>query len=121
MLGTTKNTSLNTIKLPPKATEGRACTYAGQDNAGTIILVRFESSAAAKQYMGTLREGLEKSSKTVTENFEGQTGFSFTSGMLAVKNNTILRVNVIPSGATGAVSAIPDLTRQLMLLALKSN
>ena len=122
MLGMTSNTSLNTMKVPPKATSGQACSYVGKDNSATIILMRFESSVAARQYLKTVRDGLEKASiKTVTEKFGAETGFSFASGMLAVKNSTFLRVGVIPKGATGQVSVIPDLTRQLLLVALKSN
>lgn len=119
MLGTTKNSGVTTMKLPPKATEGEACSYVGKDNSATVILFKFPTPAAAREYLKTVREGFEKQSlKTTSEKFDGEDGFSFSSGMLAVKKNIWLRVNVY-STAGKVVAA--DLTRQLMLDALHSN
>ncbi len=120
MLGTTKNISLNTLKLPPKATEGKACSYAGQENAATVILIKFESPAAARAYLETVRKGLEKQSmKTISAKFDGEDGFSFINGMIAVKKNTWLRVNVNTRDGQKVVNL--ELTRQLLTLALQAN
>jgi len=120
MLGTTKNNSLNSLKqLPPKATEGKACSYVGKDNSATVIWYRFSTPAAARDYLKTVRDGLEKQSlKTTSEKFGGEDGFSFSSGMLAVKKDVWLRVNV---NSTAGKVLIPDLTRQLLSAALRAN
>ena len=119
MLGTTKNNGITNMKLPPKATEGKACTYVGRDNSATVIWFKFSTPAAAHDYLKTVRDGFEKQAlKTTTEKLDGEDGFSFSSGMLAVKKNVWLRVNVYST--TGKVVA-PDLTRQLMLDALRVN
>ena len=119
MLGTTKNNGITNMKLPPKATEGKACTYVGRDNSATVIWFKFSTPAAARDYLKTVRDGFEKQAlKTTTEKLDGEDGFSFSSGMLAVKKNVWLRVNVYST--TGKVVA-PDLTRQLMLDALRVN
>ena len=119
MLGTTKNNGMTTMKLPPKATAGKACTYVGKDNSATVILVKFPAAASAREYLKTVRDGFEKQSlKTTTEKFGADDGFSFTSGMLAVKKNVWLRVNVY---STAGKVVSPDLTRQLMLDALRAN
>jgi hypothetical protein len=120
MLGTTKNISLNTLKLPPKATEGKACSYAGQENAATVIVIKFESPAAAQAYMETVRKGLEKQSmNTIMTKFDGEDGFSFINGMIAVKRSTWLRVNVNSRFGLKVVNL--ELTRQLIGLALQVN
>jgi hypothetical protein len=120
MLGTTKNTSLNTIKLPPKATDGKACAYSGVDYVGTVIVMKFESPAAAREYLQSVRKDLERQAlKTTAEKFEGEDGFSFDNGMLVVKRDTMLRVNVNPPVTKGKVIVNLGLTRQLLLLALQ--
>lgn len=119
MLGTTKNRGLTNMKLPPKATEGKACTYAGKDNSATVILFSFSTPAAAREYLKTVRDGFDKQAlKTTPEKFGGEDGFSFGSGMLAVKKNIWLRVNVY-STADKVVAL--DLSRELMLDALRAN
>jgi len=119
MLGTTKTAGLDKLKLPPKATEGKACQYKGLDNSATFVWYKFPTAAAARDYLKTVRDGFEKQSlKTTTERFDGEEGFSFASGMLAVKKNIWLRVNV---NSTAEKKLIPDLTRQLMLAALRAN
>ena len=120
MLGTTKNKSLAKLsKLPPKAMEGKGCSYVGQDNSATVILIEFATADAARDYLKTVRDGLENQSfKTTGEKFGSEDGFSFVNGMLAVKKNILLRVNV--NSTTGKVLA-PDLTRRLMLDTLRVN
>jgi hypothetical protein len=120
MLGTTKNKGIsNNMKLPPKATEGKVCNYVGKDNSATVIWIKFPTPSGAQDYLKTVRDGLEKQSlKTTSEKFSGEDGFSFNSGILAVKKNIWLRVNVYSTG--GKVVAL-DLTRQLMLNALRAN
>jgi hypothetical protein len=121
MLGTTKNNGIpiTGAKLPPKATEGKACTYVGRDNSATVIWFKFSTPAAARDYLKTVRDGFEKQSlKTTSEKLDGEDGFSFSSGMLAVKKNVWLRVNVY---STAGKVVAPDLTRQLMLDALRVN
>jgi hypothetical protein len=120
MLGTTKNKGIaDKLKLPPKATEGKVCNYVGKDNSGTVIWIKFPTPAAAKDYLKTVRDGFENQSlKTTPEKFDGEDGFSFSSGMLAVKKNIWLRVNVY---STAGKVVVPDLTRQLMLDALRAN
>jgi hypothetical protein len=119
MLGTTKDTGIAKMKLPPKATDGAACSYIGKDNSATIILFTFATPAAARDYLKTVRDGFSaRALKTTTEKFDGEDGFSFSSGMLAVKKNIWLRVNV---NSTAKKLLIPDLTRQLMLDALRGN
>ena len=46
MLGITKNTGVETMKLPAKATEGKACSYVGKDNSATFIWIKFSTPAA---------------------------------------------------------------------------
>lgn len=120
MLGTTKNHGITTMKLPPKAVEGKACTFSGKDNSATVILFSFPTPAAAREYLKTVRDGFSAQAlKTTPEKFDNaDDGFSFSSGMLAVKKNIWLRVNVY-STADKVVAL--DLTRQLMLSALRSN
>jgi hypothetical protein len=119
MLGTTKNKGMANMQLPPKATEGKACTYAGKDNSATVILFRFSTPVAARDYLKTVRDGFEKQSiPTTSEKLGGEDGFSFSSGMLAVKKNVWLRVNVY---STAGKVVSPDLTRQLTLFALQAN
>jgi len=121
MLGTTKNNGIPITgkKLPPKATEGKACTYAGKDNSATVIVFKFPTPAAAREYLKTVRDGFSAQAlKTTSEKFDGEDGFSFSSGMLAVKKNVWLRVNVYST--VGKVVAL-DLTRQLILDALQAN
>jgi hypothetical protein len=121
-LGTTKNTIVGTAKLPSTVTESRACAYAGQENVATVILFRFDSPGSAREYLGTVRAGLEKKSiKTTTDKFDAEDGFSFTGGMLAVKKNVVIRVNVRPRIPTEHGSVNPALTRELLLAALQSN
>ena len=72
MLGTTKNKGMvSTAKqLPSKATEGKACTYVGKDNSATVVWYKFPTSAAARDYLKSVRDSFEKQSyKTVTEKF----------------------------------------------------
>jgi hypothetical protein len=120
ILGTTKNKGINSFQqLPPKATEGKACSYVGKDNSATVIWYRFSTPAAARDYLKTVRDGLEKQSlKTASEKFDGEDGFSFSNGMLATRKNLWLRVNV--NSTAGKVLA-PDLTRQLLVDALRAN
>lgn len=122
MLGTTKNRGITDLKrLPPaaNATEGKGCSYIGKDNSATILWYKFETPAAAREYLKSKRDEFEKQSvKTTTEKFDGAEGFSFSSGILAVKRSICLRVNVYSTG--GKVVAL-DLTRQLMLDALRAN
>ena len=121
MLGTTKNKAIvSTAKqLPPKASQGKACTYVGRDNSATVIWYRFPTAAAAKDYLKTLRDSFEKQSyKTTSEKFGDDEGFSFSNGMLAVRKNIWLRVNV---NSTASKVLAPDLTRQMMLNALRAN
>ena len=120
MLGTTKNKGINTFKqLPPQATEGKACSYVGKDNSATVIWYKFSTPAAAREYLTTVRGGFEKQSfKTAPEKFDGDDGFSFSNGMLATRKNVWLRVNV---NSTAAKTLVPDLTRQLLLDALRAN
>lgn len=120
MLGTTKNKGItDKLKLPPKATEGKVCNYVGKDNSATVIWIKFPTPAGAHDYLKTVRDGFDKQSlKTTTEKFDGEDGFSFSSGMLATKKNIWLRVNVYSTA--GKVVAL-DLTRQLMLDALRVN
>jgi hypothetical protein len=119
MLGTTKNHGISNMKLPPKATEGRACTYVGKDNSATVILFTFPTAAAAREYLKTVRDGFSAQAlKTTSEKFDSEDGFSFSSGMLAVKRNNWLRVNVY---STAGKVVAPDLTRQLMLDAIRAN
>jgi hypothetical protein len=120
MLGTTKNKGItDKLKLPPKATEGKVCTYVGKDNSATVIWIKFPTPAAARDYLSTVRDGFEKQSlKTTTEKFGAEDGFSFNSGMLAVKKSIWLRVNV---NSTAGKVLVPDLTRQLMTDALRAN
>jgi hypothetical protein len=120
IMGTTKNTSLNKLELPPKATEGKACSYAGQENVAVVIMMKFESPAAARAYLQTVRDGLEKQSmKTISAKFNGEDGFSFVNGMIAVKKNTWLRVNVNARDGLKVVNL--ELTRQLLTFALQAN
>jgi hypothetical protein len=119
MLGTTKNNALNKMALPPKATDGKACSYVGKDNSATVIWIKFATPAAARDYLKTVRDGLEKQSLTTnSEKFDGEDGFSFSSGMLAIKKDVWLRVNV---NSTAGKVLVPDLSRQLMLDALHAN
>ena len=121
MLGTTKNKGMvSTAKqLPAKATEGKACTYVGKDNSATIVWYKFPTSAAAKDYLKSVRDSFEKQSyKTASEKFGDDEGFSFSNGMLAVRKNIWLRVNV---NSTLSKVLAPDLTRQMMLNALRAN
>jgi hypothetical protein len=120
MLGTTKNKGItDKLKLPPKATEGKVCNYVGKDNSATVIWIKFPTPAAARDYLKTVRDGFDKQSlKTTNEKFDGEDGFSFSSGMLAVKKNIWLRVNVYSTA--GKVVAL-DLTRQLMMDAVRVN
>lgn len=87
ILGTTKNIVIGTAKLPSTVTESRACTYAGQENVATVILIKFD----------------------------GEDGFSFAGGMLAVRKNAVLRVNVRPRILTGRGTVNPTLSRELLL------
>lgn len=87
ILGTTKNIVIGTAKLPSTVTESRACTYAGQENVATVILIKFD----------------------------GEDGFSFAGGMLAVRKNVVLRVNVRPRIPTGRGTVNPTLSRELLL------
>jgi hypothetical protein len=122
ILGSTKNLVIGTAKLPSTVTESKACTYAGQENAATVIFIKFDSPASARDYLGTVRAGLEKKSiKTVSEKFDQSDGFSFASGMLAVKKNIVMRVNVRPRIPTEHGTVNPTLTRELLLAALQSN
>ncbi len=122
MLGTTKNKGITDLKrLPsaPNATEGKACSYIGKDNSATILWYKFATPAAARDYLKTKHDEFEKQSvKTTSEKFDGADGFSFSSGILAVKRNICLRVNVY---STGGKVVVADLTRQLMLDALRAN
>ncbi len=122
MLGTTKNHTINTLKqLPPapNATDGKACTYVGKDNSATVIWYKFSTSAAARAYLQSKRAEFEKQNvKMTAEKFSGEDGYSFSSGTLAVKKNIWLRVNVY---STAGKVVSPDLTRQLMLNALRAN
>lgn len=121
MLGTSKNKGMvSTAKqLPAKATEGKACTYVGKDNSATVIWYKFPTAAAAKEYLKTVRDSFEKQSyKTTPEKFGDDEGFSFSNGMLAVRKNIWLRVNV---NSTLTKVLAPDLTRQMMINALRVN
>ena len=74
---------------------------------------------AARDYLKTVRDGFDKQSmKTTNEKFDAEDGFSFNSGMLATKKNIWLRVNVY---STVGKVVVLDLTRQLMLDALRAN
>jgi hypothetical protein len=118
MLGTTKNKSL-VLKGTPPATEGKVCQYVGKDNSATLIWIKFPTPAAAREHLRKTREGLEKQSLATTpEKFDGDDGFSFSNGVLAVKRNIWLRVNV---NSTTGKTFIPDLSRQFLLNALKVN
>jgi hypothetical protein len=122
ILGTTKNIVIGTVKLPATVTESRACTYAGQENVATVIFIKFDTPASARDYLGTVRAGLEKKSiKTANEKFDGEDGFSFNGGMLALKKNVVMRVNVRPRIPTEHGSVNPSLTRELLLAALQTN
>jgi hypothetical protein len=119
IMGMTKNTSLNSIKLAPKATEGRACTYIGTAFDGNVIVMKFQSAAAAKDYLKTIRDGLDKKAlKTTTEKFGLEDGFSFMNGMLAIKNVTLVRVNVSKHVEKGQGPVNLELSRKLMMQAL---
>jgi hypothetical protein len=122
MLGTTKNNGITNLKrLPPalNATEGKACSYVGQDNSATVVWYKFPTAAAAGDYLKAKRVEFEKQNvKTTPEKFSGADGFSFSSGIIAVKKNIWLRVNVYST--TGKVVS-PDLTRQLMIDTLRAN
>lgn len=119
MLGDVKSTGIDKMKLPPKAVSGKACTYKGQDNSATYVLTKFPAAADARAYLKTVRDGLEKQNlKTTSERFDGEEGFSFATGMIAVKKNVWLRVNV---NSTKSKVLVPDLTRQLMQAALRAN
>jgi hypothetical protein len=122
MLGTTKNNGITNLKqLPPapNATEGKACSYVGQDNSATVVLYKFPTPAAAREYLKTKRAEFEKQNvKTTSETFSGADGFSFSSGIIAVKKNLWLRVNVY---STAGKVVSPDLTRQLMVDTLRAN
>jgi hypothetical protein len=119
MLGTTKNNGITNMKLPPKATAGKACTYVGKDNSATVIWFLFPTPAAARDYLKFVRDKFSAQAlKTTTEKFDEEDGFSFSSGMLAVKKNIWLRTNVY---STGGKVVAPDLTRQLMLGGLRAN
>ncbi len=122
MLGTTKNNGITNLKqLPPapNATEGKACSYVGKDNSATVVWYEFPTPAAARDYLKTKHDEFEKQNvKMTAEKFEGSDGFSFSSGMLAVKKNIWLRVNVY---STAGKVVVLDLTRQLMLDALRAN
>ncbi len=119
MLGTTKNNGITNMKLPAKATEGKACTYVGKDNSATIIWFKFPTPAAAAAYLKSVRDGFSgQALKTTSEKFDAEDGFSFSNGMLAVKKNIWLRVNVY---STAGKIVAPDLTRQLMLGAIRAN
>lgn len=122
ILGTTKNMVIGMAKLPSTVTESKACTYAGQENVATVIFIKFDTPASARDYLGTVRTGFEKKSiKTVNEKFDGEDGFSFAGGMLAVKKNVVMRVNVRPRIPTEHGSVNPALTRELLLAALQNN
>jgi hypothetical protein len=122
MLGTTKNNGITNLKqLPPaaNATEGKACSYVGKDNSATVFWYKFATPAAAREYLKTKRDEFEKQKvKTTAEKFGSEDGFSFSSGMLAVKRNVCFRVNVYST--VGKVVAL-DLTRQLMSDTLHAN
>jgi len=122
MLGTTKNNGITNLKqLPPAAgaTEGKACSYVGQDNSATVVWYKFPTPSAAADYLKAKRTEFEKQSvKTASEKFNGADGFSFSSGIIAVKKNVWLRVNVY-STVGKVVSS--DLTRQLMIDTLRAN
>jgi hypothetical protein len=118
MLGATKNKAIDSLKpLPPKATSGKACSYAGVDNSATVIWYTFSTPAAARDYLKTVRDGFENQNLRTTSEKFGDDGFSFSNGMLAVKKNVWIRVNV---NSTAGTILSPDLTRQLLLLALKT-
>jgi hypothetical protein len=113
-LGIAKQTPFKVPELPQKATEAKACSYGGQEYNATVILIKFDSPSAAREYLSKIREELEKKGKkTATEKFDGEDGFSLPGSMLAVKKNGVLRTNVNPPS--------PDLTRQVLLLALRAN
>jgi hypothetical protein len=122
MLGTTKNQGISDLKrLPPatNATQGSACSYVGKDNSATIFWYKFTTPAAAREYLKTKREEFEKQQvKTTPEKFGADDGFSFSSGIMAVKKNIVFRVNVYST--VGKVVAL-DLSRQLMTDALQAN
>jgi hypothetical protein len=124
ILGYIKANGITNVQLPPKATSGRACTYGGQEYIAVVIQMKFESPEAARAYMQSVRDGLRTKKgkiETTSEKFEGVDGFSFSSGMLAANKDFVLRVSVNPRIATGKGGIHADLTRQVMLLALKSN
>jgi hypothetical protein len=122
MLGTTKNNGITNLKQLPAAAnamEGKACSYIGKDNSATVVWYKFPTPGSARDYMKAMHDQFEKQNvKTTPEKFEGEEGFSFTSGVIAVKKNVWLRVNVYSTA--GKVVAL-DLTRQLMLDALRAN
>lgn len=118
MLGTTKNKNL-VLKPAPPALEGKVCQYVGKDNSATLIWIKFPTAAAARENLQKTREILEKQSLATTpEKFDGNEGFSFSNGVLAVKKNIWLRVNV---NSTTGKTFIPDLSRQFLLNALRAN
>jgi hypothetical protein len=59
-LGIAKQTPFKVPELPQKATEAKACSYAGQEYNATVILIRFDSPAAARGYLSKIREEGEK-------------------------------------------------------------
>jgi hypothetical protein len=119
MLGSTKDTGIAKMKLPPKATDGKACSFVGKDNSATVIMFTFATPAAAREYLKTVRDGFSAQAlRTTDEKFDGEDGFSFSSGMLAVKRNLWFRVNV---NSTSKKVLVPDFTRRLLLDALHSN
>ena len=115
MLGTTKNNGISNLKqLPPaaNATDGKACSYVGTDNSATIVWYKFATPVTAREYLKAKRGEFEKQNvKTTSEKFDAAEGFSFSSGIMAVKRNIFLRVNVY---STAGKVVSPDLTRQLM-------
>ncbi len=123
VLGTTRNTSLNTLpKIPPTASEGKSCQYVGASYTGNIILVRFKSAAAAQEYLKKVRKDLEKQNyKTTSESFEDSTGFSFSNGMFAVRQSLWFRVTVSAHAGNTQGAVNQDLTRLLMQAALHAN
>ena len=120
MLGTTKNNGITNMKLHAQGNSRQSvATYVGKDNSATVIWFLFPTPAAARDYLKFVRDKFSAQAlKTTTEKFDEEDGFSFSSGMLAVKKNIWLRTNVY---STAGKVVAPDLTRQLMLGALRAN
>jgi hypothetical protein len=122
ILGMTRNVGMTKLTLPPKASFGGACTYVGAQNDGTIIAIKFPTPTDAQTFFETLRESLKNQGlKLKPEDFGSETGFSFPSGMIALRSDLVIRGNVTAHPQPGQQAGLLNfaLSKQLMIVAIK--